>query len=170
MADKLDIAALLRRGGLMSPSEVEQLTRELTEAKLSEMVAGISARSGDQPVKVIPLSPQVPKVATGYFTQQKSIWLKTPEQMEGILGVFGKFRTGAIVLQFKFPLRPEDYENKAYTYLPNGQEYKPDPKEKMYLPAKEPVAQWRLRNSVPAEVIAEVKPNRRFGENKVDSK
>lgn len=150
----------------MSPSEVEQLTKELTEAKLSEMVAGISNRSGDQPVKVMPLSDRPPEYATGYFTQQKSIWLKTPEEMERILGVFGKFRTGAIILQFQFPLRPEDYENKAYTYLPDGKEYKPDPNEKMYLPAKEPVPQWRLRNPVPAVLIAELKPGQRFGDNK----
>lgn len=166
MDDKLDIGALLRRGGLMSPSEVEQLTRELTEAKLSEMVAGISSRSGDQPVKVVPLSAQPPKFATGYFTQQKSIWRKSPEEMEGVLGVFGKFRTGVFVLQFQSPLRPEDYQNKAYTYLPDGKEYKPDPNEKIYLPAKEPVAQWRLVNSVPAEVLAELKPGQRFGEDK----
>jgi len=84
----------------MSPAEVEQLTRELTESKLSEMVAGFSGRTGDQPVKVVPPSNPLPKSAAGYFTQQKSIWLKTPEEMEGILGVFGKFRDGAIVLQF----------------------------------------------------------------------
>jgi len=166
MINKLDIDALLRRGGLMSPAEVEQLTRELTESKLSEMVSGFSDRTGDQPVKVMPPTNPLPIFATGYFTQQKSIWLKTPEEMEGILGVFGKFRDGAIVLQFKSPLRPTDYENKAYSYLPGGEQYKPDPKEKMYLPAMEPVAQWRLSGSVPAEVIAELKPGQRFGQKR----
>ena len=166
MGDKLDISALLRRGGLMSQSEVDQLTRELTEAKLSEMAAGISSRSGEQPVKVVPLSARRPNVATGYFTLQKGVWLKTPEEMEGILGVFGKFRTGVFVLQFQHALTAHDYENKAYTYLPDGKEYKPDPKEKMYLPAKEPVPQWRLVKPVPAEVIAELKPGQRFGEAK----
>jgi hypothetical protein len=148
----------------MSPSEVEQLSRELTEAKLSEMINGFSTRSGEQPVKVLAFSNnRPPTFVTGYFTQQKSIWLKTPEEMEGILGVFGKFRNGAIVLQFKSPLAPHDYENKAYTYLPDGKEYKPDPKEKMYLPATQPVAQWRLVKSMPVEVIAELRPGQRFG-------
>ena len=150
----------------MSPAEVEQLTRELTESKLSEMVAGFSARTGDQPVKVVPPSNPPPKSAAGYFIQQKSIWLKTPEEMEGILGVFGKFREGAIVLQFTSRLLPGDYENKAYSYLPDGKEYKPNPKEKMYLPATEPVAQWRLVKSVPVEAIAELKPGQRFGKKR----
>ena len=35
-----------------------------------------------------------------------------------------------------------DYENKAYSYLPGGNEYKPDPNERMYLPG-EGVPQWR---------------------------
>lgn len=163
MIKKLDVAALLRRGGLMSDAEVDQLTRELTEAKLAEMVDGYSNRSREQPVKVVPLSGDPPKLANGYFVQQKSIWRRTPEEMEMILGVFGKFRTGVYVLQFNVPLRPNDYENRAYTYLPDGREYKPDPKEKMYLPAKEPVPQWCLVRPVPAEVIAELKPGQRFG-------
>ena len=150
----------------MTPEEVEQLTRELTEATLAEMVAGISDRSRDQPVRVVPFSDQPPKFATGYFTQQKCIWMKTPEEMECILGVYGKFRTGAFVLQFQFPLQPEDYENKAYTYLPDGKEYQRDPKEKTYLPAKEPVPQWRLTGAVPATCIATLKPGQRFGEKK----
>jgi hypothetical protein len=162
MNNKLDIAALLRRGGLMSPAEVEQLTRELTEAKLSEMAAGISTRSGDQPVKVVPFSDQPPKIAQGYFTQQKYVWLKTPEEMERILGVYGKFRNGALVLQFRSPLRSENYENKAYTYLPGGEEYKPKPDEKTFLPAKAPAPQWRLKYSVPADCIAKLGPGRRF--------
>lgn len=147
----------------MSPAEVKLLTQELTEAKLSEMVEGISSRSGDQPVRVVPFSAQPPGFAAGYFTQQKWIWLKTPAQMEGILGVFGKFREGALVLQFKSALRSSDYENKAYTYLPNGEEYKPKPEERMYLPAIEPVPQWRLTRPVPADCIARLRPGQRFG-------
>lgn len=166
MNNRLDIHALLKRGGLMTPSEIEQLTRELTEAKLSEMATGISQRSGDQPVKVLPRSGQRPTLATGYFTQQKAIWLQTPEEMEAILGVYGKFRGGVFVLQFTSPLRPGDYENRAYTYLPDGKEYKPDPNEKMYRPAKAPVPQWQLVRAVRAEVIADLPPGERFGDKK----
>jgi hypothetical protein len=163
MGDKLDVHALLRRGGLMTSAEVKQLTKELTEAKLSEMVMGVSGRSGDQPVRVVPLLGPPPKFATGHFTRQESIWDKTPEEMEGILGVFGKFKTGAYILQFQSPLRAEDYQNKAYTHLPNGEEYKWNSNDKMYLPATVPVPQWRLVNSVPAEVIARLTPGQRFG-------
>ncbi len=164
MNNRLDIHALLKRGGLMTPSEVEQLTRELTEAKLSEMGTGISQRSGDQPVKVMPLSGETPIMIRGYFTQQKWIWLKTPEQMEAILGVYGPFRNGVFVLQFKSPLRPGDYKNRAYTYLPDGKEYKPDPHQTVYRPARAPVPQWQLIGAVQAEVIARLRPGERFGE------
>ena len=146
----------------MSQAEVEQLSRELTEAKLSEMVAGISIRSEDQPVKVVPFSDHPPKLAEGYFTQQKYIWLKTPKEMERILGVYGKFRNGALILQFQSPLRPDDYENKAYSYLPDGKEYQPKPNEKTYLPAKEPAPQWRLKHPLPADCVARLSPGQRF--------
>jgi hypothetical protein len=162
----LDIRALLTRGGLMTASEVEQLTSEMTQAKLTEMNGGISSRSGDQPVKVVPRLGEPPKFTDGYFTQQKAIWLKTPEEMEGILGVFGKFRTGVFVLSFLSPLCAPDYQNKAYTYLPDGREYKPNPNEKMYLPATQPVPQWRLVNPVLTAVIAKLNPGQRFGEKK----
>lgn len=148
----------------MTAAEVEQLTIEMTGAKLAEMNAGMSSRSGDQPVKVVPRVGERPKLASGYFTQQKGIWLKTPEEMEGVLGVFGKFRdTGVFVLSFQSPLKSGDYENKAYTYLPDGKEYKPDPNEKTYLPATHPVAQWRLKSPILADVVAELKPGQRFG-------
>jgi len=146
----------------MTSSEIEQLTREMTEAKLAEMIAGAETRSGDQPIKVMPFSSNPPTFASGYFTQQKYIWRKTPEEMEGILGVFGKFRVGAFVLQFEFKLSATDYENKAYSYLPDGKVYVPNPNEKVYLPATAPVPQWRLKVPVPAKLLASLRPGQIF--------
>ncbi len=76
---ELDISALLRRGGEMNAAEVEQLTNELTEGKLSEMLRGFNDRSLDQPVKVVPAEGAPPASVRGYFTQEKFIWGRTPE-------------------------------------------------------------------------------------------
>jgi hypothetical protein len=157
----LDVDALLRRGGLMTDAEVEQLARELTFAKLEQMAFGTTSRTLDQPVKVMPLTDHAPKTVAGYFTQQKYVWGKTPEEMESLLGIFGKLRYGAFVLQFDRPLVENDYENKAYSYLPDGKEYVPNPNEKTYLPGKG-VPQWRLSRAVDATCIAKVQPNQPF--------
>jgi hypothetical protein len=161
MPKPLDIDALLRRGGEMTPAEVKQLSNELTEAKLSEMSAGVSTRGLDQPVKVMPSDAKPSSTAQGYFTQQKFIWGKTPEQMEAILGIFGKLRRGAHILEFQTPLRSGDYESRAYSYLPDGKVYKPDPNEKVYLPGKG-VPQWVLTRQVQAKCIAILKPGQIF--------
>lgn len=161
MAKPLDIAALLRRGGDMTRDETKQLARELTEAKLSEMAVGASERSLDQPVKVIPFTQHPPKSVSGYFTQQKFIWGKTPEQMEAILGIFGKLCQGACILQFEMPLNITDFENRAYSYLPDGREYTPDPKETVYLPGKG-APQWLLTHEVQARCIARLPPGESF--------
>jgi len=108
----------------------------LTQAKLVEMSIGSSERSLDQPVKVIPFSNDPPASVGGYFTQQKFIWGKMPEEMQAILGIFASSEKGACVLEFAMPLGPRDFEIRAYSYLPDGKEYKPNPKEKMYLPGK----------------------------------
>jgi hypothetical protein len=113
MSKSLDVAVLLRRGGEMTPSEVGQLGHELTQSKLLEMATGVSERTLDRPVIVVASSGREPTTASGYFTQQKYIWGKTPEQMESILVIFGKLSTGAFVLQFEAPLGPRDYESKG---------------------------------------------------------
>jgi hypothetical protein len=162
MAKPLDIAALLHRGGEMTAAEMKQLSEELTEAKLFEMSAAVSARSLDQPVKVVPFSKQPPCIVQGYFTQQKFIWGKTPEEMERILGVFGKFQQGVCVLEFEAPLKPGDFENRAYTYLPDGREFQPGTGETMYLPGKG-APQWVLTRKVQAKCIATLIPGQAFG-------
>jgi len=164
---KLDVRALLGRGGEMTPSEVKQLRRELTEAKLHEMSSGIVEQTLDQPVRVIPFSGTPPAFASGYFTQQKFIWGKTPEEMERILGIIDKLKHGACVLQFLAPLKASDYENKAYSYLPNGKEYKPDPNEKMYVPGKG-APQWRLTRQVTAKCIAKLLPGQPFDKSSLN--
>jgi hypothetical protein len=161
MGKPLDIAAMLHRGGEMTEAEVNQLTQEMTEAKLSQMSDGLLSRNLDQPVKVAPSIGEPPRVVRGYFTQQKFIWGKTPEEMEVILGIFGKLRRGAYILQFEAPLKREDYENKAYSYLPGGKEYKPDPNEKVFLPGKG-VPQWTLTRDILVKCIARLHPGQVF--------
>jgi hypothetical protein len=157
----MDLNALLRRGGVMTAPEVEQLGRELTAAKVLEMATGGSEQTQDQPIKVSPMSDKASTFAAGYFTQQKFIWGSTPEEMESILGIFGKLQRGAFVLGFTRPLNPSDYENKAYTYLPYGKEYQPDTREKVYLPGMG-APQWRLTRALPVRCIARLQPGERF--------
>ena len=145
----------------MTAPEAEQLGRELTAGKLLEMATGVSELTQDQPIKVSPMSDKAPTFAAGYFTQQKFIWGSTPEEMESILGIFGKLQRGAFVLEFKTPLNPSDYENKAYSYLPDGRVYQPDPKEKVYLPGRG-APQWRLTRALPVRCIARLQPGNRF--------
>jgi hypothetical protein len=161
MSKPLDIAEMLHRGGMMTEAEVNQLTHEMTEAKLSQMSDGVKSRNLDQPLKVMPAIGEPLKMVRGYFTQQKYIWGKTPEEMETILGIFGKLQSGAYVFQFKAPLRREDYDNRAYSYLPDGKEYKPDPNEKAYLPGKG-APQWTLTRDIEAKCIARLKPGQTF--------
>ena len=164
MGRQLDITELLRRGGKMTEAEVKQLTEEMTEAKLSQLSAGITSRNLDQPLKVLPAIGEPPKVARGYFTQQKFIWGKTPEEMEAILGILGKLRRGAYIVQFEAPLKPTDYENRAYTYLPDGKEYKPDPAETVYLPGSG-APQWTLTREVQGSCIARLHPGQVSGQS-----
>ena len=161
MAGHLDINGLLQRGGLMSTDEVEKLTNSFTEAKLSEMSGGTTLRNVDQPVKVIPYTDHPPAMVSGYFTQQKFICGKTPAEMEQVLGIFGKLSAGACILQFESALRGYDYVNKAYTYLPDGKEYTPDPNDNCYLPGKG-APQWQLAHAVKCSLIATVKPGVRY--------
>jgi len=145
----------------MTPAEVKELERELTEGKFLQMAQGAGDRTLDQPIRVEPFSAKPPAQATGYFTQQKYIWGKTPAEMERILGIFGKLSHGAVVLQFGAPLNQSDYLNKAYSYLPGGEEYKPNPKEKVFLPGNG-VPQWKLTRAVPAKCIAILRPGQSF--------
>lgn len=138
MALPLDVGAVLRRGGIMTADEVKQLGQDLTQAKLVEMSIGSSERSLDQPVKIIPFSNDPPASVGGYFTQQKFIWGKTPEEMQAILGIFGKLREGACVLEFAMPLGPRDFETRAYSYLPDGKEYSRTRKRKCTCPGRAP--------------------------------
>jgi len=161
MGKPLDIDGLLRRGGEMTASEAEQLARELTEAKLAEIAFGLARRSLDQPVKVIPFVDRTPSIVGGYFTQEKFVLDKTPEQMEAVLGIFGKLRRGAHVLQFVETLHQGDFENRAYSYLPDGKEYVPNPSETVYLPGKG-APQWLLTRKIQVTCLATLRPGQPF--------
>jgi hypothetical protein len=157
MPRPIDIFELLRRGGNLTDAEVKQLTDEMTEAKVSDLATSTSSRTYDQPVKVVPMTDQPPVVAGGYFTQEKFICGKNPQEMGQILGVFGKFSSGAHILEFVSPLKAGDFESRAYTYLPSGKPYKFKPNEKMYLPGSG-APQWELKGIVQARCIATLKP------------
>ena len=157
MSRPIDVFALLKRGGAMTDAECRQLAEEMTEAKLSDFKNSITMRSIDQPVKVLPLSDQIPRAVTGYFSLEKFICGKSPEEMGRVLGAFGKFANGAMIMEFIVPLNPTDFKNRAYTYLPNGEPYKLDEKEKVYLPGTG-APQWTLTRSVQARCLARVKP------------
>jgi hypothetical protein len=161
MLKPLDIFGLLRRGGEMTAGEAEQLARELTQAKVAEMAAGSSTRSFNQPVKVVPLVDRPPAFVRGYFTQEKFVLGRTPEEMEAVLGMFGKLRRGAHVLAFVSPLKQSDFENRAYSYLPDGKEYVPDPNDRVYLPGKG-APQWVLTGGVQASCIATLALGEKF--------
>jgi hypothetical protein len=161
----IDIDALLSRGGELSSEEMSALARDLTHGKLLQMINATEARTLDQPVKVVAYFEDDPNpMASGYFTQQKFIWGATPEEMERILGTLGMYWNGACVLEFLAPLQPSDYENKAYTYLPNGKKYEPDSQEKRFLPG-DGATQWRLRHPVPAKCIARLRPGQPFNKS-----
>jgi hypothetical protein len=81
--------------------------------------------------------------------------------MEAVLGIYGKLSAGAFILQFTSPLRKGDYESRAYTYLPDGKPYEPDPREKVYLPGKG-APQWQLTREVQASLIATLHPGQQF--------
>jgi hypothetical protein len=157
MPKPIDIFELLRRGGDMTDAEVKQLTNEMTEAKVSDLATSTSSRAYDQPVKVVPITGQPPAAVGGYFTQEKFICGKNPQEMGQILGVFGKFSRGAHILEFVNPLRACDFESRAYTYLPDGKPYEPKSNEKVYLPGSG-APQWELKRIVQARCIATLKP------------
>ena len=134
MARPLDVGALLRRGGIMTADEVKQLAQDLTQAKLVEMSIGSSERSLDQPVKVIPFSP-----SAAISSNRNSFGVRCRRKCKQYLEFFGKLRGGACVLEFARPLGPRDFETRAYSYLPDGKEYKPNPKEKCTCPGRVPL-------------------------------
>ena len=161
MPKPIDIDALLRRGGELTPAEEKQLLEEFNEATLATFRTSASTRSWDQPVKVVPLQVPPPATVEGYFSQEKFINDKTPKEMESVLGVFGKFPDGVCVMQFIAPLRKGDFEPRAYSYLPDGKPYKPDPNERMYLPG-DGAPQWELKGEFQAKCIATRRPGQKF--------
>ena len=161
MSKPIDVLALLRRGGRMTAAECEQLAQEMTEAKISDFSAGIFGRSHDQPIKVLPLSDQPHHMVSGYFTQEKYICGKTPEEMGRILGAFGKFSSGALIMEFVTTLNKRDFQNRAYTYLPSGKPYEQNPNEAVYLPGHG-APQWELTRHVEARCIAELRPGEAY--------
>jgi len=62
------------------------------------------------------------------------------------------------------PLGPKDFENRAYSYLPDGKEYEPNAKEKTYLPGKG-APQWVLKRDIRARCIAKLKPREPFSKS-----
>jgi hypothetical protein len=111
------------------------------------------------------MTDQPSTVVGGYFTQEKFICGKNPQEMGQILGVFGKFSSGAHILEFVSPLRSCDFESRAYTYLPDGKPYEPKLNEKVYLPGSG-APQWELKGKVQARCIATLKPGEVYIRNR----
>jgi hypothetical protein len=161
----IDIDALLSRGGELSSEEMSALARDLTHGKLLQMINATEARTLDQPVKNGGVLRRRPKSDGKRVLHSTEVhWGATPEEMERILGTLGMYWNGACVLEFLAPLQPSDYENKAYTYLPNGKKYEPDSQEKRFLPG-DGATQWRLRHPVPAKCIARLRPGQPFNKS-----
>jgi hypothetical protein len=161
MADsRPSINQLLSRGGLLTAQEIAGLCAELTEDQLHAMQHGTLADDIDQPVKVIPRE-GLPKFSiSGYFTQEKFLLNNTPRDLELVLGIKSKLRSGAYVLAPTAPILPGAYSNKAYSHLPDGKPFN-NPDEKVFIPGKG-APQWQLTTEIPARVLAELEPDEAY--------
>ena len=154
----------------LTPEELAELRTEMQGLKRQEFAKGWFNRDGDQPVKVVPMDSERITVVSGYFCQLKALLGKTPEEIEGILGIYEKLTNGACIIRIDNLLLPGFYEDKAYTYLPGGKKYRPsgDESKNPYRPAKQPTAQWQLTREVGGTVLAKLKPGERFRLNEID--
>ena len=154
------IDRLLRRGGLASAAELDQVAAQLTHAKLAEFNHAIALASIDRPVKVITLIGAPPPVLVrGYITQERYLLDKTPDEMRKILGLRSNdLTTGALILAIAQPLHFTDFKNKGYTYLPGGKPWTPSSP----YPIGKGAGQWELVHEVRATSIEALKPGQRY--------
>ncbi|HYM04828.1 MAG TPA: hypothetical protein VET85_17885, partial [Stellaceae bacterium] len=74
---------------------------------------------------------------TGYFTEEKWVFGKTPAELERQLGMAeGDYRAGVKIWHITTLPRIDQFDIRAYTHLPDGKPYKPptDSSQKDYKP------------------------------------
>jgi hypothetical protein len=163
-----DIPKLLRRGGKATPAEIDQLTRDATEAKIQELNYAVTARTIDGPVKVISLDGRpAPSTVEGYITQERFLLGQTPEEIARVLGLRPSIdlKAGARIMAITEQLKITDFENKGYSYLPGGQPWNSRSK----YPVGKGAGQWKLTRPVSAIQVQDLKPGQPYTRGKLAS-
>jgi hypothetical protein len=160
-----DISKLLKRGGEATQAEIDQLTRDATEAKVQEFNHAITKGTIDRPVKVVTLDNSTPPITIkGYITQERFILNRTPEELARILGlrVAIDLKPGARIMGVAEQLKVTDFENRGYTHWVGGKPRPPESKPKAKDPNRyEPgdgAGQWELIREVKAAKILDLRP------------
>lgn len=137
-------------------TEYEELKRQgkIDEAKVKEIIINAwNKGEGNQPIKVAPTELSDRQFVSGYITQEKFVKGRTPQDMEKILGLEpGILGNGVTIYKLSETPKPEQFEPHGYSQMPGGVPYKPGSK----YPIGKGAPQWKLTESVPAEVIGKV--------------
>ena len=103
-------------------------------------------------VKVVPLA-EKRTLATGYITVAKSLFRKTPREIENQLGLQenSQQRGSRIYRLLRLPLAHE-YQYELTTHYPDGLAFNPAMSDPRYPPGSKSVHQWRLLETHPIPV------------------
>ncbi len=131
----------VRKGELVHPEKI-----------LQDHIDKFNMGGGEKPVKVMPTGVDQQQVS-GFFTQEKFILGRTPQQMEHDLGLhLGDLKNGATIYELSETPNAEQFVPAGYTHMPGGKFYQ----EGSEYPVGAGAIQFRLNETVPAKVVGKV--------------
>ena len=131
----------VREGRLVHPEKI-----------LQDHVDHFNLGGGNTPVKVMPTGVDQQQVS-GFFTQEKFILGRTPQQMEDDLGLKpGDLINGATIYELSQTPNAEQFVPAGYTHMPGGSYYQ----EASEYPVGAGAIQFRLNEALPAKIVGKV--------------
>lgn len=144
----------------MARHDDREAEREMREAKrLEPFVQGGLSRL----VKVIPAGEQIPRMVTGYVTQEKFLLGLTPIEIERALGLpLGSLRSGCRVLALQRQPGPSQVVYELTTKYPDGLAYSLLSDERYPPGSRAHIHQWRLTTKIRASLLCDLGPDTRY--------
>ena len=138
-------------------TEFEKAVRDGTlvhpEKILQYHIDKFNQGGGNAPVKVMPTGVNDQQQVSGFFTQEKFILGRTPQQMEHDLGLKpGDLKMGATIYELSQTPTAEQFVPAGYTHMPGGSFYQ----EGSEYPVGAGAIQFRLNEALPAKMVGKV--------------
>ena len=114
-------------------------------------------------VKVVSVLRPMVHSSWGYVTSEKSLFGKTPFQIEVSLGLpAGELSHGCRIYRLARLPMPSEVRYELTAAHPDGEAYAPTVRSEKYKPGDPSIHQWRLLADVPNVHLIDLAPNDRF--------